>query len=73
MNAIAQALMRGKASKWLDHHEQLGTAPAMFMEFCTKFLDNLIYYMMRIWLEISNIWRSSENLSSRTLPTLTRS
>ena len=39
MNAIAQALMRGRASKWLDRLERLGTAPAMFTEFCTKFLE----------------------------------
>ena len=37
MNAIAQALMQGRASKWLDHLERLGTAPATFTEFCTKF------------------------------------
>ena len=30
--------MRGKASKWLDRLERLGTAPATFTEFCTKFL-----------------------------------
>ena len=41
MNAIAQALMRGRASKWLDHLERLGTAPATFTEFCTKFLEQL--------------------------------
>ena len=40
MNAIAQALMQGRASKWLDHLERLGTAPATFMEFSTKFLEN---------------------------------
>ena len=39
MNAIAQALMRGRASKWLDHLKRLGTAPATFTEFCTKFLE----------------------------------
>ena len=39
MNAIAQALMRGRASKWLDRLERLGTAPVMFTEFCAKFLE----------------------------------
>ena len=39
MNAIVQALMRGRASKWLDYLKRLGTAPAMFTEFCTKFLE----------------------------------
>ena len=38
MNAIEQALMWGRASKWLDRLERLDTAPTMFMEFCTKFL-----------------------------------
>ena len=41
MNTIAQALMRGRASKWLDCLEQLGTAPATFTEFCTKLLEQL--------------------------------
>ena len=31
--------MWGRASKWLDHLERLGTAPATFTEFCTKFLE----------------------------------
>ena len=39
MNAIAQALMRGRANKWLDHLEGLGTALATFMEFYTKFVE----------------------------------
>ena len=39
MNAIVQALMQGRANKWLDHLERLGTAPATFTEFCTKFLE----------------------------------
>ena len=39
MNAIAQALMWGRASKWLDRLERLGTAPETFTEFCTKFLE----------------------------------
>ena len=39
MNAIAQALMRGRASKWLDHLKRLGTAPARFTEFCTKLIE----------------------------------
>ena len=39
MNAIAQALMRGRASKWLDHLERLGTAPTNFTDFQTKFLE----------------------------------
>ena len=39
MNAIAQALMRGRASKWLDCLERLGTEPASFTEFCTKSLE----------------------------------
>ena len=39
MNAIAQALMRGRASKWLDHLEQLGTALTNFIDFSTEFLE----------------------------------
>ena len=39
MNAIAQALMRGRASKWLDRLERLGTAPTNFTDFQTKFLE----------------------------------
>ena len=39
MNTRAQALMQGRASKWLDHLKQLGTVPVMFTEFCTKFLE----------------------------------
>ena len=39
MNAIAQALMQGRASKWLNCLERLGTAPVMFTEFLTKFLE----------------------------------
>ena len=39
MNAIAQALMRGRANKWPDCLERLRTAPAIFMEFCTKILE----------------------------------
>ena len=39
MNAIAQALMWGRASKWLDRLERLGAAPVTFTEFCTKFLE----------------------------------
>ena len=31
--------MQGKASKWLDHLKRLGAAPATFMEFCTKFIE----------------------------------
>ena len=38
-NDIAQTLMRGKASKWLDHLEQLGTALITFINFCIKFLE----------------------------------
>ena len=41
MNAKAQALMWGRASKWLDRLERLGTAPSTFTEFCTKFLEQL--------------------------------
>ena len=39
INAIAQALMRGRASKWLDRLERLGTAPTNFTDFQTKFLE----------------------------------
>ena len=39
MNAIAQALMRGKASKWLDRLECLETAPKDFIEVSMKFLE----------------------------------
>ena len=39
MNAIAQALMRARASKWLDRLERLETAPTNFMDFQTKFLE----------------------------------
>ena len=39
MNAIAQALMRGRASEWLDRLERLGTAPTNFTDFQTKFLE----------------------------------
>ena len=39
MNAIAQALMQGRASKWLDHLERLGTALTNFTDFSTKFLE----------------------------------
>ena len=39
MNAIAQGLMRGKASKWLDRLERQGMAPTVFAEFSTKFLE----------------------------------
>ena len=39
MNAIAQALMRGQASKWLDRLERLGNAPTSFTEFQRKFLE----------------------------------
>ena len=38
MNTMPR-LMRGRASKWMDRLERLGTAPAMFTEFCTKFLE----------------------------------
>ena len=38
MNSIVQALMRGRANKWLDYLEQLGTAPTTSTEFVTKFL-----------------------------------
>ena len=41
MNAIAQALMQGKASKWLDHLERLGIAPTNFTDFSSKFLEQL--------------------------------
>ena len=41
MNAIAQTLMRGRASKWLDYLEKLGTAPAIFTEFSTIYLQQL--------------------------------
>ena len=39
MNAIVQALMRGRASKWLDRLERLGTALTNFTDFQTKFLE----------------------------------
>ena len=39
MNAIAQALMQGRASKWLDRLKQLGIAPTNFTDFSTKFLE----------------------------------
>ena len=39
MNAIAQALMRGRASKWLDRLERLGIALANFTDFSSKFLE----------------------------------
>ena len=39
MNAIAQALMQGRASKWLDRLERLGTALTNFTDFSTKFLE----------------------------------
>ena len=42
MNAIAQALMADRASKWLDHLEWLGTTPAKFAEFSAKFLEQFI-------------------------------
>ena len=38
MNAIAQPLMHGKASKWLDHLERLGTAPTTLTDLSTKLL-----------------------------------
>ena len=39
MNAIAQALMQRRASKWLDHLERLGIAPTNFTDFSSKFLE----------------------------------
>ena len=39
MNAIAQALMQGRAGKWLDHLERLGIAPTNFTDFAAKFLE----------------------------------
>ena len=39
MNAIAQALIRGRANKWLDHLEQLGIAPTNLTDFAAKFLE----------------------------------
>ena len=39
MNAIAQALMRGRASKWLDRLERLGIALTNFTDFAAKFLE----------------------------------
>ena len=39
MNAIAQALMQGRASKWLDRLERLGIAPTNFTDFAAKFLE----------------------------------
>ena len=38
MNAIVQALMRGRASKWLDCLERLVIAPTNFTDFSAKFL-----------------------------------
>ena len=40
-NAIAQALMWGRASMWLDHLERLGTTPTSFTDFQAKFLEKL--------------------------------
>ena len=39
MNAIVQAIMRGRASKWLDHLERLGIALTNFTDFSAKFLE----------------------------------
>ena len=39
MNAIAQALMRRRASKWLDRLERLGIAPTNYTDFSSKFLE----------------------------------
>ena len=39
MNAIAQALVRGRASKWLDCLERLGIAPTNSTDFSAKFLE----------------------------------
>ena len=39
MNAIAQALMRRRASKWLDRLERLGITPMNFTGFSSNFLE----------------------------------
>ena len=39
MNAIAQALMQGRATKWLDRLERLGIALNNFTDFAVKFLE----------------------------------
>ena len=39
MNAIAQAFMKRRASKWLDRLERLGIALTSFTDFAAKFLE----------------------------------
>ena len=39
INTIAYAFILGKASKWMDRLEQLGTALTTFTDFCTKSLE----------------------------------